>query len=138
MRSETLHNFSVPSSVESIDGAVAEIVTFAEMAGFQEAALFGIDMAARESVANAMKHGNKLDPAKPVEVSLIANESEISIEVRDRGDGFSPEALPDPTDPENLLKATGRGILFMKNFMDEVSWNRHPEGGTLACMRKAR
>lgn len=109
---------------------------FAKAGSVPEEALTAIDLAVRESVANAVKHGNRLDANKDVEISLSIAESVFEIRVRDFGIGFNVDAIPDPTDPENLLSASGRGILFMRSFMDEVEWLRHPEGGTVVRMAK--
>ncbi|HYP53179.1 MAG TPA: ATP-binding protein, partial [Pyrinomonadaceae bacterium] len=96
------------------------------------------DMAVREAVTNAVLHGNQLDEAKSVELGFAHTGAALVITVRDRGTGFDPASVPDPTAEQNLLKASGRGILFMRNFMDEVSWARHPEGGTLVRMTKRK
>jgi serine/threonine-protein kinase RsbW len=95
-----------------------------------------VDLAIRESVANAVKHGNKFDESKPVEVRLARVPTGFEITVRDFGEGFDIDEIPDPTDPANLLKANGRGILFMKAFMDEVEWFRADGGGMLVRMMK--
>jgi serine/threonine-protein kinase RsbW len=95
-------------------------------------------MAVREAVTNAVLHGNRQDESKPVEVSFKSTPGAIEITVRDRGRGFDTGSVPDPTDPENLLKTNGRGLLFMRTFMDEVQWSRHPEGGTTVRMLKKR
>jgi serine/threonine-protein kinase RsbW len=128
----------IPSRLESIDQAVAEAINFAVAAGFSEEETYPIDMAVREAVANAVKHGNLLDETKQVEIALSSSGSEFEVTVRDFGEGFAVEELPDPTDPENLLKANGRGILFIRTFMDEVEWFRHPDGGTVIKMTKKR
>lgn len=120
----------LPSKIESVDEAAAKAEEFARSMGLADDAIFAIDLAVRESVANAVKHGNKFDETKDVEVSLTETGTGFEISVRDYGTGFSVEQIPDPTDRENLLKATGRGILFMRSFMDEVDW-AHPEGGGL-------
>lgn len=127
---------SIPSKIESIDEAVVKTVDFAKNMGFAEDAIFGIDMAVREAVANAVKHGNKLDETKQVNISLSKMNEGLEIIIRDFGEGFKVEEVPDPTNPENLLKADGRGILFMQNFVDLVEWHNHPEGGMYVKMVK--
>ncbi len=134
--SEVQTKFSIASTIESIDDAVVRTVAFAADSGFPEDALFGIDMAVREALANAVKHGNKLDAAKSVEITLNGSPSGIEIQIRDFGEGFAVEDVPDPTNPENLLKASGRGILFMHNFVDQVEWERPAGGGMLVRMTK--
>jgi serine/threonine-protein kinase RsbW len=128
----------LPSRIASIDEAAAAATAEARRLGFGEEALFGIDMAVREAVTNAVLHGNKLDESKPVEISFSHTGSEFVITVRDRGVGFDPAGVPDPTAEQNLLKASGRGILFMRSFMDDVAWGRHEEGGTLVWMMKRK
>jgi serine/threonine-protein kinase RsbW len=130
--------FTIASTIEAIDDAVVRAVAFATATGFSDDSLFGIDMAVREAVANAVKHGNKLDDAKLVEITLNDLRDGMEILIRDFGNGFEVESVPDPTNPENLLKATGRGILFMHNFVDEVDWTRHDGGGMVVRMIKRR
>ena len=129
---------TLPSRLESVEKAAIEADDFAKQSGFDDNALYAIDMAVRESVANAVKHGNLLDESKQVELTFINQARGLEITVRDFGTGFAVEDIPDPTNPENLLKATGRGILFMRNFMEEVEWFRHPGGGTVVKMSKLR
>ncbi len=125
----TVHKeFNLPSSIDSVDLAAAKAETFARSVGLSNDEIYAIDLAVRESVANAVKHGNKFDEDKPVEVTLADTSRGIEITVRDFGTGFSVDEIPDPTDRENLLKTNGRGILFMRSFMDEVEW-AHPDGG---------
>ena len=95
-------------------------------------------MAVREAVTNAVLHGNREDETKTVEVKFRCSDQMIEITVRDRGVGFDLGSVPDPTDPQNLMKASGRGILFMRTFMDEVEYRRHPEGGTVVRMTKKK
>lgn len=128
--------FSIPSKIEAIDEAVQKATAFASEAGFADDAIFGIDMAVREAIANAVKHGNKLDETKQVEITLSNLDEAMEIVIRDFGKGFDVEEVPDPTNPENLLKASGRGILFMHNFVDQVEWERHPQGGMIVKMTK--
>ena len=127
-----------PSRIDSIAEAAAAAAEVARRAGFTEEALFGIDMAVRESVTNAVLHGNRQDESKPVEVGFDDSAAGLRITVRDRGQGFDPAGVADPTDPQNILKASGRGILFMRTFMDDVRWERHPQGGTVVEMMKKK
>ena len=95
-------------------------------------------MAVREAVTNAVIHGNRQDENKTVDVTLKSSSEAVEISVHDQGPGFNPEDVPDPTAAENILKASGRGIFFMRNFMDEVDWLIRPEGGTTVRMVKRR
>jgi len=94
-----------------------------------------IAIALREALANAVIHGNHEDPAKQVYVGCRGGSDEVSIVVRDEGQGFNPDDVPDPTAPENIKSTHGRGIYLMRTLMDEVRFER---GGTVVYMRKSR
>jgi len=125
-----------PSRIEAVDEAAAAVSEFLKRLGIGEDIAFGVDMAVREAVTNAVIHGNKLDDAKVVEVKLKNTPEAFEISVHDQGSGFNPNDVPDPTKDENILRTSGRGIFFMRNFMDEVDWSREPEGGTKVRMIK--
>jgi len=100
--------------------------------GLDEDSLHWVSVAIRESVINAMKHGNQNDASKHVFVEFETTggaEPALSIRVRDQGAGFDPEEIADPLAPENLLKSSGRGIFLIRSFMDDVQLQRAPEGG---------
>jgi serine/threonine-protein kinase RsbW len=128
----------LPSRLASIDEAAAGVTDAARRLGFADDALYGVEMAVREAVTNAVLHGNRRDESVPVEVGVSNAGSEMVVTVRDRGEGFDPGSVADPTSEENLLKASGRGILFMRTFMDDVRWERHPAGGTVVRMTKKK
>ena len=125
-----------PSRIEAIDEAAAAVAEFMNRLGIGEDIAFGVDMAVREAVTNAVVHGNKLDNAKEVELRLRNTPEVFEISVHDQGSGFNPTEVPDPTRDENILKTSGRGIFFMRNFMDEVDWSADPKGGTSVRMIK--
>ena len=129
---------NLPSRIESVEKAVVEAEKFADANDFGDDVKSAVDMAMREAVANAIKHGNKLDETKQVEITFENSSAGFEITVRDFGAGFAVEEVPDPTNPENLLKASGRGILFMRTFMDEVEWSNHAGGGMIVKMLKKR
>ncbi len=89
-------------------------------------------IALTEAVNNAMVHGNKLDKAKHVNLSLEASDCEICFIVKDEGEGFDETLVPDPTLPENLDKLSGRGVFLMNSLADEVSFE---ENGTLVRLK---
>ena len=101
--------------------------------GLDEDSLHWVSVAIRESVINAIKHGNRNDTAKRVfvefETATRADVPELAIRIRDQGEGFDPEQVANPLDAENLLKSSGRGIFLIRNFMDDVQLQRAPEGG---------
>ena len=136
--SERKLELNLPSRLESVEKAVGEADEFADKNDFGDEVKSAVDMAVREAVANAVKHGNKLDETKQVEITFENRDEGFEITVRDFGAGFAVEEVPDPTHPENLLKANGRGILFMRSFMDSVEWFNHKEGGMMVKMLKKR
>jgi serine/threonine-protein kinase RsbW len=125
-----------PSRIEAVNEAAAVVAEFMNRLGIDEEVAFGVDMAVREAVTNAVIHGNKLDNAKEVGLKLRNTPEVFEISVHDQGSGFNPNDVPDPTKDENLLKTSGRGIFFMRNFMDEVDWSADPKGGTNVRMIK--
>jgi serine/threonine-protein kinase RsbW len=127
-----------PSRIEAVNEAAAAVSEFLKRLGIGEDVAFGVDMAVREAVTNAVIHGNKLDEAKLVELTLRNSPEVFEISVHDQGAGFNPGAVPDPTRDENILRPSGRGIFFMRNFMDEVDWLSDPKGGTSVRMIKKR
>ncbi len=119
--------------LETVQTVLAQIST---IAGFDEDAIHYMSVAVRESVVNAIKHGNRLDESKRVALEFTLLPSALEVQVRDDGRGFDPGAVPNPVAPENLLKADGRGIFFMRSFMDEVSYSFPRGGGTLVRLLK--
>jgi serine/threonine-protein kinase RsbW len=104
--------------------------------GLEEDTLHWIDIAVREAVANAIKHGNAQDPGKQVAIDLAVEGQDLVIQVQDQGEGFNPGEIQNPLAPENLLKPNGRGIFYMKSFMDEINYGLRPGGGTVVTLRK--
>lgn len=133
-----MREIELPSRIESVEEAAMMADEFAKSCGFGDEITFAVDLAVRESVANAVKHGNKFDESKTVQMTLADLPEGFEITVRDRGTGFSVDDIADPTDPENLLKTNGRGILFMRSFMDEVEWENPTDGGLRVKMLKKK
>jgi serine/threonine-protein kinase RsbW len=129
---------SLPSRIDTVATAAAAVAEFIGRSGMSDDAAFGIDMAVREAVTNAVLHGNRQDENKTVDIVLKSSPDAVEISVHDQGPGFNPEDVPDPTANENILKTSGRGIFFMRTFMDEVDWLIRPEGGTTVRMLKRR
>ena len=130
----------IPSNFELLDVIQAASDRLALLAGLDEDAIHWIGVAVRESVINAIKHGNREDYGKLVTVEFTFNPpakpSELVVRVLDEGEGFEPEEVADPLAPENILKSSGRGIFFMRNFMDDVTLRRGSEGGMEVRMVK--
>ncbi len=101
--------------------------------GLDDDAVHWVGVAIRESVINAIKHGNRQDQSKHVfvdfETAVNGPTHQLVIRVRDQGEGFDPDEIADPLAPENLLKSSGRGIFLIRSFMDDVQLQRAPQGG---------
>jgi serine/threonine-protein kinase RsbW len=108
--------------------------------GLDEETLHWTSMAVRECVINAITHGNKNDPTKLVtldfNVETRNTQRDLVVTVRDQGDGFEPSEITNPLAPENILNTTGRGIFLVRQFMDDVTFQRTREGGTEVRMLK--
>jgi serine/threonine-protein kinase RsbW len=84
---------------------------------------FAINLALEEAMVNAVQHGNKSDPSKNVHFACRLTNSFAKFRVEDEGDGFDPNAVPDPTDEDHILNVSGRGVLLIKGFVSRVCWN---------------
>ena len=127
------------SAFEMLDFVQVVSDHLARRVGLDDDAMHWVSVAIRESVINAIKHGNRNDASKRVFVEFgtsMGDVPELSIRVRDQGEGFDPELVANPLDPENLLKSSGRGIFLIRNFMDDVQLRRAPEGGMEISMLK--
>lgn len=109
----------IPSRTSEGQRVVDEIVQSLENAGFSTKELFGIKLAIEEALVNSIKHGNQLDPEKHVDVMFSVTDECFAIEIHDQGEGFNMDDIPDPTDPENLERPTGRGLFLMHAYMTE-------------------
>ena len=129
----------IPSNFDMLDFVQVVSDRMGQLAGLDEDAVHWIGVAVRESVINAIKHGNREDYGKLVTVEFAfapaAAPSELVVRVLDQGEGFEPEEVADPLAPENILKSSGRGIFFMRSFMDDVL-RRGAEGGMEVRMVK--
>jgi serine/threonine-protein kinase RsbW len=127
---------TISSRFENIELVQVIAEHLCENAGVDEDGSHWIGMAVREAVANAIKHGNKLDVHKKVHARFDLNGTELSITIADEGEGFDPTQVSDPLNPQNLMKTSGRGIFYMRTFMDEVHYSFQPGGGTSLVMTK--
>jgi serine/threonine-protein kinase RsbW len=124
----------IPSEINAISPLVDRLIRLIEESQYMPGDELRIELAVREAVQNAVVHGNRLDPFKLVRLRCRCEVGKgVSIIVKDEGQGFDPEAVPDPLAPENLGAEHGRGILLIKFWMDEVSFE---QGGTEVHMRK--
>jgi serine/threonine-protein kinase RsbW len=130
----------IHSNFEMLDFVQVVSDRIGQLAGLDEDAVHWIGVAVRESVINAIKHGNREDYGKIVTVEFAVSPTsapqELVVRVLDQGEGFDPQEVADPLAPENILKSSGRGIFFMRNFMDDVTLRRAAEGGMEVRMVK--
>jgi serine/threonine-protein kinase RsbW len=115
------------STMESVSEVEALAEKYATQAGLDEDETFRVAMAVREAAVNAVLHGNEYDPQKEITAILENNGKSLIITICDEGRGVDPSTLPDPTEPENLLRGTGRGVFLIRSLMDEVHFRQmHP------------
>lgn len=136
MPDENRFHLSIGSRFENIELVQVVLRDALLRLGMDEDTRHWVDIAVREAVANAIKHGNEQNPAKKVQVDLGIEDQELVIRVADEGAGFDPGGVHDPLAPENLLRPNGRGIFYMKSFMDNIHYGSAPGGGTLVTLRK--
>jgi len=126
----------IASRFEMLDVAQTVLTQLCKLVGFEDETTHHLTVAVRESIVNAIRHGNAQDESKRVEILFTLTDRSLEVQVKDQGKGFHPEEVPDPLAPENLLKTYGRGIFFMRQFMDEVSYVFPSKGGTVVRMVK--
>ena len=128
------------SAFEMLDFVQVVCDHLSRTVGLDDDSLHWVGVAVRESVINAIKHGNRNDSSKHVVVEFETGSSVdnpcLSVRVVDQGEGFDSSELANPLDPENILKTTGRGIFLIRSFMDDVWLGPAPEGGMEVRMTK--
>lgn len=127
----------VPSQMEYIEKVEALAEKASTYAKFSEDEKDSLAIAVTEAVNNAMLHGNKKDPNKKVHVKITATNGSVRVVIRDEGDGFNPQKIDNPLEPQNLLKESGRGVFIVRSLMDEVSFD-FSKGGTEVTLVKIR
>ncbi len=126
---------TIPSDTAAGMKAQDRILSSLERFGYTERDLFAMRLALEEALVNAIKHGNKLSDDKVVRVACVLNDEAARVVIKDQGDGFDPDDVPDPTAEENLDRTCGRGIMLMRSFMTEV---RYGDRGREVTLVKAR
>jgi len=127
-------NLVLASRFENIEVAERVLRDLCRQAGLGNDDDYWLVTALREALANAIRHGNRQDPTLHVRVAYVVENSTVTITVEDQGEGFDPKDIPDPTDPQNLLRPNGRGIFYMRQFMNRVDFSPAPDGGTAVRM----
>lgn len=140
-RGEHLHDlhehivFELPSAISLMHIVLEYLMKRVEKVGVCKPEQSNLFVALDEAFVNAVKHGNKFDATKLVRVSADVSANEARFTIEDEGEGFDVNSIPDPLDPENLFKTSGRGVLFIYNIMDEVKYNER--GNRLTMVKKA-
>lgn len=129
---------TVASRVAHVDLIHAISDQVAAMMGFNGDEILNLGLAVREATINAIKHGNGLDPKKRVRVTFTFDHDGLEVAIKDRGKGFDPNNIVDPTLPENLYQPSGRGVLLMKAFVDRIEVHGQNGKGSEVCLFKGR
>lgn len=132
----TCARLTLPSDPRWADLVHAAAEKMALTVGFTEDAALDLGLAAREAAINACRHGNQCDALKPVRVELVRIPEGLRVDVRDYGGGFDPASTPDPTEPGQRMKTSGRGLLIMRAFVDELQFEYDPSEGMTVTMIK--
>lgn len=119
----TSKQIDLPSQLDKVDPAVKQIMIDIEAGGYPEAERFGIQLAIHEALINAVKHGNRLNPQKLVNIRYQVSPEQITVDIEDQGTGFAPDDVPDPTELAHIDKPFGRGLLLMRAYMQTVEFN---------------
>ena len=127
---------TLESKVESIDLGEDLARQVAGSAGFDDDEQYKISMAVRECIINALKHGNRGDESKQVQVNFSLQPDRLVVQVGDQGSGFDLEDVPDPLANDNLLRTSGRGLFLVRCFMDELRVETGEAGGAVVTMSK--
>lgn len=128
-------DFEVPSTIILMNDILDYLMKRVEKLGVVKPEQSNLFVALDEAFVNAVKHGNKFDTSKLVKISVEISPQKASFTIEDEGEGFDVNTIPNPTDPENLFKASGRGVMFIYNIMDEVTYNER--GNRLTMVKRS-
>lgn len=125
---EKIYTKVVPSDPEILPELDDFIIQIAREAGLEEDKFNSLSLSFSEAASNSIVHGNKKDPSKKIIITVKVEPHQFIVIIKDEGNGFNLKSVPDPTQPENILKDSGRGIHIMKSFLDNLEYNFTPEG----------
>jgi len=117
------HDCSFSSSMETAHSLIDAVMAELKSSEWSSKEQFAINLALEEALVNAVQHGNHSDPNKDVHFSCRLTNALAKFRIEDEGDGFDPNAVPDPTDAEHIFNVSGRGVLLIKGFVSRVWWN---------------
>ncbi len=135
MEAHTLER-ELESTLESVDSAEQLVLAEAQAMGLDDDDLYRVGIAIRECMVNAVVHGNRYNSRKKVHLKVERTTDRLTVVVQDEGEGFDPNAVPDPLAGENLLRGSGRGVMLMQSFMDEFQISQRQPKGTEVKMVK--
>ena len=127
--------FEFPSALSLMHIVLEYLMKRVEKVGVVKSEQSNLFVALDEAFVNAVKHGNKFDAKKLVRITADVTQAEARFTIEDEGEGFDVNSIPDPLDPENLFKTSGRGVLFIYNIMDEVKYNER--GNRLTMVKRS-
>ena len=120
---EEKFNYNIPSNVKHIKKLWVEISAHFRRLHLSDSDIFDIRLSTEEAIVNAMKYGNKFNEELSVEVDVVVSNDHVQVSVEDKGEGFDHKNIPDPTQNNNIGKASGRGLYLIAHLMDKVSYN---------------
>ena len=123
MSTNTFTEIQIRSDFHEAKEAEEQIIAAAKQCGYDEDSIFALRLSVEEALSNAIRHGNLYDINKKVDIRYSVSCERIELYVSDEGRGFDPRVVPDPTAPENLEIPSGRGIMLMRVYMNEVEYN---------------
>lgn len=127
-------DFELPSDLTLMNGVLQYLIERVARLGIIKPERSNLFIALDEAFVNAVKHGNRNDPTKLVRITAELSAKEARFTIEDEGEGFNVQEIPDPRDPANLFKTSGRGVLLMYNIMDEVKYNER--GNRLTMVKR--
>jgi serine/threonine-protein kinase RsbW len=126
----------IPSSLDELPAVDSAVERIASEMGFEAGARADLGICVTEAAGNAIVHAHHEQAALPVEIRFERFPDLLKVAVRDHGAGFDPDAVPDPTLPENLMKVSGRGLHLIRALMDEVTVSRLPDGMQVVMVKR--
>ncbi len=117
------HQVVIPSDLQAARKVEERVLRAVRKLGYEQESAFAIRLALEEALVNAHKHGNRNDSTKTITISYEIDENRAVVRIRDEGAGFQPILIPDPTLPDRLSIPTGRGIMLMRTYLDELAYN---------------
>lgn len=114
---------SIPSDMNAAHHLIEQVMEQLQKTDWSSKEQFAINLALEEALVNAIQHGNHSSPDKQVHFNCRLSKEKFYVRIEDEGEGFDPEAVPDPTDEEHIMVASGRGVLLIRSFVSRVRWN---------------